>query len=324
MINDQPLVTIAIPTYNRADNYFPSALRSALSQTYSNIEIVVSDNCSTDGTQALVRGIGDPRIRYFRHDPGIGQKNNYNFCFEQAKGSYVLLLHDDDVIDDDFVSSCMHASGGTAEAGIVRTGMRTVNANGDIIAQVANDVVGLPLEAFFRCWLAGKTPIYCCNTLFNTRHLREVGGFSSRHFCYPDTMAIFRLAAQFGRIDVPEVKASFRFHGDQAGFSRRISEWCEDSLDLLHLMCDLAPQGREQILKEGARCFARGNYDRANCAPSSWERAVATMKVLRYFRYRQLPSVNLVIHILNGTRLFNALRFIKRCAVRPLRAIAAR
>ena len=319
-----PLVTIAIPTYNRAESYFPSALRSALSQTYSNIEIVVSDNCSSDHTQAMVRAIKDPRIRYFRHDPGIGQKNNYNFCFEQAKGSYVLLLHDDDLIDDDFVSSCMHAAGGTAGVGIIRTGMRTINADGDITAQVANDVVGLPLDAFFRCWLAGKTPIYCCNTLFNTHRLREVGGFTSRHFCYPDTMAIFRLAAQYGRIDIPDVKASFRFHGGQAGISLKISEWCEDSLDLLHLMCDLAPQGKEQILKAGARVFAILNYERANCAHSPWDRVVATMKVLRYFRYRQLPSVQLVVHILYGTHLYNALRVIKRCAVRPLRTIAAR
>ena len=323
-MSTSPLVTIAIPTYNRAESYFPSALRSALSQTYSNIEIVVSDNCSNDHTQAMVRAIKDPRIRYFRHDPGIGQKNNYNFCFEQAKGSYVLLLHDDDLIDDDFVSSCMHATEGTAGVGIIRTGMRTIDAHGDIIAQVANDVVGLPLDAFFRRWLAGKTPIYCCNTLFNTHRLREMGGFTSRHFCYPDTMAIFRLAAQYGRIDIPDVKASFRFHGDQAGFSRRISEWCEDSLDLLHLMCDLAPQSKKEILKQGVRRFARGNYDRATCARSPWERAVATMKVMRYFRYRQLPRISLVLQILDGTRLYNALRIMKRCAVRPLRGIAAR
>jgi glycosyltransferase involved in cell wall biosynthesis len=319
-----PLVTIAIPTYNRAESYFPEALRSALSQTYSNIEIVVSDNCSTDRTQALVSGIGDPRIRYFRHDPGIGQRNNYNFCFEQAKGSYLLLLHDDDLIDDDFVSSCMHAAGDTAGVGIIRTGMRTINADGHIINKVTNDIVGLPIDAFFLRWLAGETPIYCCNTLFNTHRLRETGGFTSRHFCYPDTMAIFRLAGQYGRIDIPDVKASFRFHGDQAGFSRKISEWCEDSLDLLHLMCDLAPQSRGQILKEGIRFFASVNYDRANCARSPWERAVATMKVMRYFRYRQLPSAKLVIHILYGTRLYNAIRIIKRRAVHPLRTIAAR
>ena len=324
-MNNQPLVTIAIPTYNRADNYFPWALRSALSQTYSNIEIIVSDNCSTDGTQALVTAIKDPRIRYFRHDPGIGQKNNYNFCFGQAKGSYVLLLHDDDVIDDDFVWSCMHAAGRTAGVGIVRTGMRTIDAAGDIIGQVTNDVGGLPLEALFRCWLGGNgTPIYCCNTLFNTRRLREVGGFASRHFCYPDTMAIFRLAAQYGRIDIPEIKASFRFHGDQTGFSRKISEWCEDSLELLYLMCDLAPENRKQILKDGARFFANANYNRASSARSPWERAIATMKVMRYFRYRQMPALSFVIHILHGTPLYNALRIIKRCAVRPLGTIAAR
>jgi hypothetical protein len=137
-------------------------------------------------------------------------------------------------------------------------------------------------------------------------------------------MAIFRLAAQYGRIDIPDVKASFRFHGDQAGFSRRISEWCEDSLDLLHLMCDLAPQSKKEILKQGVRRFARGNYDRATCARSPWERAVATMKVMRYFRYRQLPRISLVLQILDGTRLYNALRIMKRCAVRPLRGIAAR
>jgi glycosyltransferase involved in cell wall biosynthesis len=319
-----PLVTIAIPTYNRAESYFPVALRSALSQTYSNLDIIVSDNCSSDDTQGLVGAIKDPRIRYFRHDPGIGQRNNYNFCFEQAKGSYVLLLHDDDVIDCDFVSSCMQASGGSAGVGIIRTGIRTINADGGIIDQVTNDVVGLPLEAFFLRWLARETPIYCCNTLFNTRRLRDVGGFTSRHFCYPDTMAIFRLAAQYGRIDIPEVKASFRFHGDQVGFARKISEWCEDSIDLLYLMCELAPQSREQILKEGARVLARGNYHRADCARSPWERAVAIMKVMRYFRFRQMPSINLVIHVLYGTRLYNALRIIKRRAVRPLRTFAAR
>ena len=323
MINNQPVVTIAIPTYNRADTYLPVALRSALQQTYSNIEIVVSDNCSTDHTQEMVRGIGDPRIAYFRHDPGIGQKNNYNFCFERAKGSYFLLLHDDDVIDQDFVSSCVHASGDAAGIGIIRTGMRTINAEGDIINHVTNDVVGLPLEAFFRSWLGGRTPIYCCNTLFNTRRLREIGGFTSKHFCYPDTMAIFCLAAQYGRIDIPEVKASFRFHGDQAGFSRKISEWCEDSLDLLRLMCDLAPQSRKRILKDGTRFFASVNYSRATCAHSPWERAVATMKVMRYFRYRHLPQISLVLNILYGTRVYNALRLIKRCAINPLRAIAA-
>jgi glycosyltransferase involved in cell wall biosynthesis len=318
-----PLVTIAIPTYNRAETYFGEALHSALRQTYSNIEIVVSDNCSTDCTGAVVAGIDDPRLRYFRHEPGIGQKNNYNFCFEQARGSYVLLLHDDDIIDDDFVAVCMAAAGGTPDVGIIRTGIRIIDAEGNVTAQILDEAAGLPIEGFFRRWLSGKAPIYCCNTLFNTQKLREIGGFKSKHFCYPDTMAIFLLAAQHPRIDVCEPKANFRIHGNEAGFSRRIAEWCEDSLDLLQLMCHLAPQSRDQILKEGARFFARANYNRASHARLPRERAVAIMKVMRYFRYRQFPSLNLLFHVIYGTRLYNSLRFIKRRAARPLGAKAA-
>ena len=322
-MDSSPLVTIAIPTYNRAESYFPHALQSALRQTYSNLDIVVSDNCSTDRTQAMVMEIDDPRLRYFRHEPGIGQRNNYNFCIEQARGSYVLLLHDDDIIDDDFVAACMAAACGTSDIGIIRTGIRIIDAEGNVTHQIPDDVAGLAVEDLFRSWFSGKAPIYCCNTLFNTQKLRESGGFKSKHFCYPDTTAIFRLAAQYPRIDIRDVKASFRLQGNQTGFSKKIAEWCEDSLDLLHFMCELAPQSREQILRDGARFFARANYHRASSGGSSWERAVAMLKVMRYFRYRQLPSLNRVFHILHGTLLYNSLRFIKRHAVRPFRAIAA-
>ena len=47
-----PLITIAIPTYNRADNYLKQAIQCAINQTYSNVEIVISDNCSMDNTES--------------------------------------------------------------------------------------------------------------------------------------------------------------------------------------------------------------------------------------------------------------------------------
>ena len=51
-----PLVSIGIPTYNRADGYLRECIESAINQTYPNIEIVISDNCSSDDTEALVTG----------------------------------------------------------------------------------------------------------------------------------------------------------------------------------------------------------------------------------------------------------------------------
>ncbi len=81
-----PMVSIGIPTYNRADGYLRECIDSAIRQTYPNIDIVISDNCSSDGTADLVNGIDDPRIRYFRHEQNIGANNNFNYCLEQARG----------------------------------------------------------------------------------------------------------------------------------------------------------------------------------------------------------------------------------------------
>ena len=316
-MSNHPLVTLAIPTYNRAASYLPIALHSALKQNYPELEILVSDNASTDHTRALIAGIKDPRLRYFRHESNIGQKGNYNFCIEQAKGSYLLLLHDDDAIDEDFVRSCMEATWGASNVGIIRTGMRLIDADGKIIREIMNTVGGLSLGEFFRGWFALKTPIYCCNTLFNTQKLRETGGFESKHFCYPDTMAIFRLAAQGSRIDVREIKASFRIHGGEAGASRKIAEWCEDSLELLRFMCDLAPESRDQIWQEGRRFFSKANYGRASRADAPWQRVIAIAKVMSYFNFRQLPSRHVILQIVYGTRLYHTLRLLKRSLNTP-------
>lgn len=102
-----PLVTIAIPTYNRANLYLTQAIESAINQTYPNLEIIISDNCSTDDTEMVIRSFKDPRIRYFRQEKNIGGNNNFNFCLKQARGEYFLLLMDDDLIDSDFIETCM-------------------------------------------------------------------------------------------------------------------------------------------------------------------------------------------------------------------------
>lgn len=88
-------VTIVIPTYNRAD-MLREALNSALAQTVSDLEIVVSDNASTDHTAEVVASFNDPRIRYFRQDTNIGMTPNWKFAVAQASSAWVAPLADDD------------------------------------------------------------------------------------------------------------------------------------------------------------------------------------------------------------------------------------
>ncbi len=276
-----PVVTIGIPTRNRARTYLRETLSSALTQTYPHLEIVVSDNCSADDTEAVVRGFSDPRIRYFRHRADIGANGNFNFCLERATGDYFLLLHDDDLIDPDFVEACMLAAEYRAGLGIIRTGTRIIDARGTVLREVLNGVGGVSTEEFFRGWFAGRTTLYLCSTLFNTRRLRETGGFISPHLVFQDAFAMMRLAATHGRADVTEAKASFRRHPSGRTFTTTVSDWCEDSLALLDLMCSLVAEEKEAVRTEGLRFFAGLNYGRAAEARSPFRRLASESRRTR-------------------------------------------
>ena len=105
-----PLVTVAIPTYNSGDRFLSDAINSVLDQSYENFEILVADNCSPDNTAEVVAGFDDPRIRYVKHAENLGANGNFNYCVEHARGEYLLLLSDDDLIDPDFLQTCVEAA----------------------------------------------------------------------------------------------------------------------------------------------------------------------------------------------------------------------
>ncbi len=288
---DRPLVTIAIPTYNRADTYLPQALESALSQTYPNIEIVVSDNCSTDNTEAAVRSHADPRIRYFRQAKNITPNDNFNFCLSQARGDYFLLLHDDDMTDPDFVDACMRKANYATNVGIIRTGTRIIDANGNVLAERENKDDKLSTEDFFVAWLESRSVSFLCSTLFNTKFLKEIDGFNSKHQLFQDVLAQFKLAAKFRRVDVQDVKASFRKHPLQRTSLTRINEWCEDSLFLLDNMCELTPEIRAMLIKQGMKKLAKHNYDIATKVRTPIKRYMAYFIVYQKFNYEYFPPL---------------------------------
>jgi hypothetical protein len=98
-----PLVSILIPTYKRAA-LLPLAIRSALDQTYPNIEILVLDDCSPDNTRAAAEPFTqDPRVRYIRHQTNLGLPGNWKFGINASRGEFFTILHDDDAFEPTFV-----------------------------------------------------------------------------------------------------------------------------------------------------------------------------------------------------------------------------
>ncbi len=95
----KPLVSLCIPIFNR-EHYVNDVLSYALAQTYSNLEIVIVDNCSTDSTVQICQQFKekDPRISLYINDTNIGACANLNRSAHLAKGEYIKFLLSDDII----------------------------------------------------------------------------------------------------------------------------------------------------------------------------------------------------------------------------------
>ncbi|MBK7562185.1 MAG: glycosyltransferase family 2 protein [Chitinophagaceae bacterium] len=104
-----PLVTIGLPTYNR-----PAGLRKALEwiakQTYPSLEIIISDNCSTEEEVQEITAeyaAKDNRIKVFRQLENIGLENNFNFVYAQSTAPYFIWMSDDDFFEANYIAECV-------------------------------------------------------------------------------------------------------------------------------------------------------------------------------------------------------------------------
>ena len=90
-------IQVIIPTYN-SELFIAETLDSVLAQQVEQLEILVLDNCSTDGTPARVAEFQKHGVRYVRNETNIGAINNHNRAIELATGDYIKLLSSDDVL----------------------------------------------------------------------------------------------------------------------------------------------------------------------------------------------------------------------------------
>ncbi|MEI0493738.1 glycosyltransferase [Brachyspira intermedia] len=123
-----PLVSVIIPTFNRKD-LLKIAIESVLKQSYSNIEIIVTDNASSDGTCYLMEDytVNNNCIKYIKRNENIGPHKNALYAYkEYAKGKYVFFLSDDDYLCDmNFISEGVEILENNSNISII-TGMISV------------------------------------------------------------------------------------------------------------------------------------------------------------------------------------------------------
>jgi glycosyltransferase involved in cell wall biosynthesis len=105
---NSPLVNIGVPVYN-GQEHIERALESLLNQTHRNLQVLISDNASTDGTREICQRIcaGDDRFSYVRQPVNLGPTANFNAVLDLAQGDYFMWLGHDDWLSERYIEECV-------------------------------------------------------------------------------------------------------------------------------------------------------------------------------------------------------------------------
>jgi glycosyltransferase involved in cell wall biosynthesis len=212
-----PRLSVGLPVYN-GEKYLAEAIDALLGQSYTDFELIISDNASSDGTADICRHYEalDPRVRYFRQPQNVGLAPNHNFVAEQARGSLFKWAANDDLYARDLLKRCVEALEEYPRVVLAHCWTAKVDAQGNVTEAIEYPLSTASLRApeRFRSMLfdSGGDDDY---GVIRTDILRRVAKKDSYH--HADRTIIAEIALYGPFYQVPEWLYFRREHGGQAG-----------------------------------------------------------------------------------------------------------
>jgi glycosyltransferase involved in cell wall biosynthesis len=211
-----PVVSVVLPTYNRA-SLLNRAIRSVLAQSYSNFELIVIDDGSTDETYVVMNGFRDRRIRYISLEHNTGAAAARNVGIRMARGKFLAFQDSDDEWLPTKLAKQMSAFRcGSRRLGVVYSDMEKILSDGTVNYFAAPDVPSSRLiNPAIRFYQVGNLGIQ--SAVIKRECLDAAGHFNESLPAFEDLEMFIRLARQceFHRIEEPLV----RYH-DTQGISK--------------------------------------------------------------------------------------------------------
>jgi glycosyltransferase involved in cell wall biosynthesis len=212
-------VTVVIPTYNRA-GFLGEAIKSVLSQTYSDFDLVIIDNASTDNTKEIVKSFTDRRISYHKNNENVGIMGNWNRSLDFAKGEYFMILGDDDVIYPDFFEESIKVHEQHQSVGFTFARCNKVDESGQFIREWGYDFTSpgflKGLDYLFHTLDYEACLTNSSTVLLKREVLETVGGFKSElsNNVFDFNMWI-RIASVYDSFFIDKVLCDYRLHSGQ-------------------------------------------------------------------------------------------------------------
>ncbi len=218
-MNKQHLVTIAIPTYNRAE-FLKTAIESCLVQKYINIEVLIIDGGSTDNTESVVKSYKDSRIVYTKNEINIGMMGSWNRSIQLAKGKYIVILGDDDILHSNFISETMKIYNKYPKLGFVFAHANKMDVKGNYLMRWGYDFTpsgylsGLDYLFYtikYGCCLTNSSTMICNKSVYDKVGLYEAE-FAKNTF---DFNMYIKIAAKYDVYFLDKILTDYRIHQKQ-------------------------------------------------------------------------------------------------------------
>ena len=214
-----PLVSIVIPTYNRAV-LLNLAIESCLNQKNApRFEvIVVDDNPERDcNTEELMKSIADDRLSYYKNNQNLGQVNNWNRCFELARGRWVVMLHDDDLLLEFFLSDCFAIINNDAEIGLLKPHWHHWIDNGCQPPYIADDTNTCQIQRVYEIDQLMNDRIGApTGIVINRDKFFRIGGFNPDFFPTADKCFVTLFAYYFKVYKLNKTASIYRFFNNDS------------------------------------------------------------------------------------------------------------
>lgn len=258
---DRPFWSVMIPTYNARADYLEETLRSVLQQDPgpAQMQIEVLDDCSPAGPPVeLVHRIAGDRVAVHRESKNNGLAGSWNRCIERARGEWVHILHQDDIVLPGFYEH-LRKGAEESDAGAIFCRYAVVNSNGHWmhISQLHRESVGL-LEDWQEAITADQ-PIQCVAIVVRRAVYEHLGGYRPQLRYALDWEMWQRIAASYSFWFEPAILACCRGH--PASVSRSLELEAADARDVRR-MIDMTmayhPERRATVLARRARTFWAG------------------------------------------------------------------
>jgi glycosyltransferase involved in cell wall biosynthesis len=210
-----PRVSIGLPVYN-GEVYLEDAIRSALAQSFSDLELVICDNASTDRTEEIARDLaaGDRRIRYLRNSRNLGASGNFGLAFYESRGELFKWLAHDDRLEPAYLAATVAALDDAPEVVLCNTTVDCIDERGEVLARytsVLGDAGGArPAERFATMVLRSHT---CVDMFGLVRRSALVGSLLISGFHGADRALLAQLALRGRLLQLPEPLLQVREHG---------------------------------------------------------------------------------------------------------------